>query len=99
MTSKAPWKIVFAYGPDGNDPAADHIVCADGEIIADVSQCVKPTHEHEANAMLMATAPDLLAALRGIAPYLPRERDGDRQYAAAIDAVNAAIRRAEGGNS
>ena len=98
MTSKAPWRIVFAFGPDGDDPAADSIVCADGEVIADVSQCIKPTQEHEANAMLMAAAPDLLAALRGIASYLPRDAwNGDRQYAAAIDTVNAAIRRAEGG--
>ena len=52
----------------------------------------------EANARLIAAAPDLLAALEAIWPFVEEDDGGfaTPQYQAAIDQVRAAIAKARG---
>src|SRR5260221_9846066 len=50
---------------------------------------------HLANAQLMAAAPDMLAALKAVAPIVAREGDGEAEQA-AYDALCVAIAKAEG---
>lgn len=50
-----------------------------------------------ADAHLIAAAPDMLEALEAIAPMLPHGVvDSDPQWAAAINAARAAIKKARG---
>lgn len=64
-----------------------------GETHAEVKCCAAVPHtreqEHEANARLIAAAPDLLAALKGVLRVADRKTD-------EFDAARAAIIRAEG---
>jgi hypothetical protein len=48
------------------------------------------------DARLISAAPDMLSALEAIAPMLPHGVDNDPQWAAAINAVRAAIKKARG---
>jgi len=59
-------------------------------------------YESEANARLIAAAPDLLASLLGILPFIPKSSKSDGGAAmhspavAAADAVRSAIVKARG---
>lgn len=97
-----PWGYEDPMGPDiltivanPSDPAYDWVWVAqigtdgvedeDGKIIDQ-----RPFWEHEANARLIAAAPDMLAALKGIRAHRPDYADS------AWDAVDEAISKAEG---
>ena len=99
-----PWTchsgMVWKDGPDVY-PKGDK----DGVPIA--TMCREPNNgtlpvERDANARLIAAAPELLAALKGILDVLPRDKvhpvgytDGKQDK--ANDAARAAIQKAEGG--
>jgi hypothetical protein len=51
---------------------------------------------HEANARLIAAAPDLLAALKSCVESLSVNHPGDNEYWAALELAEAAITKAEG---
>jgi hypothetical protein len=79
----------------------ESFVCSDGPDIASVT---KAASEWEANARLIAAAPDLLAALQEITKYNTIYASDDSAYsrafrARAFRAARAAIAKATGGAS
>lgn len=82
-------------------------VRADGEIVAQVGMFVRPNRsmaedveEGDANANLIASAPDLLAALRALITMAESEEIPNDEYEAVFDTVKdqarVAIAKAEG---
>ena len=85
-----PWRVKI-YKPYRTEAI---IVNDDGEIASVDLACMPGA---EADAHLIAAAPDMLEALEAIAPMLPHGAvDNDPQWAAAIIAVRAAIKTARG---
>jgi hypothetical protein len=93
--TKGPWKI--SRGVDGPDNRV--IETPDGWGVADAWGRAS-VGEMDANAHLIAAAPDLLEALEAIAPMLPRsltaESWGDPAWTDAIRCVEYAIKKARG---
>jgi hypothetical protein len=104
-----PWVL---KPTEGKDPLNQQItVQQDGEtiIIGDVrTWCMDAAAEGQANAALIAAAPDTLAALRTVTEYLSEAHATDKEadhygdpaegctYCQAIQAAEAAIAKAEG---
>jgi len=97
--SPAPWKIAGRYGK-----YSDEITDANGQAIAWVftrkadPQTVTgilPNPQGEANAHLLAAAPDLLEALEQAADYLAEFFEEGREHR-VIKLADAAIAKAEG---
>lgn len=66
------------------------------EVVDEHGQIVASTLT-EAQARLIAFAPNMLHALKNFAPYLPRDlRGADPLYAEAVDWLRAVIEDAEG---
>lgn len=85
-----PWRVKI-YKPYRSEAI---IVNNDGEIASVDLACMPGA---EADAYLIAAAPDMLEALESIAPMLPHGVvDSDPQWAAAINAVRVAIKKARG---
>lgn len=83
-----PWRVSEATRtPDGNP--CFHYIEADASIVA--STWAGPNIE---NACLIAAAPDLLAALESLLPYVKGSESFAAQYADAIAAI-AKARRGE----
>mgnify|MGYP001593603689 CR=1 FL=1 len=100
----APWtmKGPSAPGPR-HDDGGDYAIKANGEIIAEVFRRVSVTRIEpvEANARLIAAAPELLAVLKGLQPVFTRlieqyEPDNLTDAEWTIHALEA-IRKADGG--
>jgi len=97
-----PWAVERPYGEPGMYVAAPSsaLVCklypVDGRYVADQLESV------EANARLIAAAPELLAALRGLFEHCAMvhkqwgEGSNAREAEAAEDAARAALAKAEG---
>lgn len=66
------------------------------QIATCASNAAGRTAEAEANARLIAAAPDLLAAARAVAETCPCDPDINPQWEAAWDALATAIVKAEG---
>jgi hypothetical protein len=81
-----PWKIEHDYKPYVINAGAGHTICAITGTAA-----IRP--EAEANARLIAAAPEMLEALK-----LVRESGLADEYGASAveDAINAAIKKATG---
>lgn len=95
-----PWSADWGYivAPDVTGKHVDLYVATIAE--EDEDGRVVPEHERDANARLIAAAPDLLAALRGVmtwwADTLPPHGADDDMPAHLFDAAHAAIARATG---
>ena len=69
----------------------------EGYLVAAAEQCDVPTEMVEANAKLIAAAPDLLAACEALDDFLTDEDcDRDKEQWAAITALGHAIAKARG---
>jgi hypothetical protein len=92
--TKGPWKAYF-YANDSRGRIVATIGANDGcNRICEISPIALPEKEVEANARLIASAPDLLAALVGM-----MNRYGDKLKHPTCDAsisARAAIHKAEG---
>lgn len=91
-----PWRHVIAKLPV--DGAFDYAIRdADGELIAEVFGRTSTTNypPAEANARLMAAAPELLAALVGILEIGKRDMS-NQKYDGYFDSARAAVAKAEG---
>ncbi len=86
-----PWKIAQQYKDEANYPIGSYRIGTDKRDGHDVAvvQCVYK----EANARLIAAAPDLLRALEEIALY---PTYGEQRHAEIIEIANHAIAKAEG---
>ena len=89
-----PWVLEQPLGPDQYTIVQKGLATYEWQFIATVSvgipaEGLMPMQEAKANARLIATAPDLLAALKGIVGYMPEFYPD-----AAWEAVKAAISRA-----
>ena len=91
-----PWKAKGPYIIGGNTEVHHLYIqqAPEGRTIADVGLWLDMVKEQEANARLMAEAPSLLAALKALRPLF--ECGAAEEYAAEIEAAEAAIERAEG---
>ena len=90
-----PWGT-FEIQHDGDDPETRTGVCAfEGDYMLAEVGFDRP-NEAEANARLIASAPDLLKAAREAEQRLLDLFDGDAEDATIIDALRAAIAKAEG---
>jgi len=86
-----PWYIVRGI--------SNSLIETDGLTVAEVLDDVYPdTEQQEANAKLIAAAPDMLAALQTMhdmwhAYIAPEQRDGHaaKAYSEATDAINKAL--------
>lgn len=66
-------------------------------IIADANTSLFGADEIEANAILIASSPDLLASLRGLLPWAAGHLEGrSNAHDAMLDRARAAIAKAEG---
>jgi hypothetical protein len=84
--TQGPWATYVDSAHDG------WIVCADGNLIA----CAVRNENMQANAKLIAAAPDLLSALENLTVLFDRmDRSGATNKAAYNDAI-AAIAKAKG---
>ena len=99
-----PWHSLH-WGPNGDSidiatPTFRGTLC---RVYVEVheSGSVGPTQvdECEANARLIAAAPELLAALDGISPMFDNDSPLLTVYAAEIEQARAAIAKAEGKNT
>lgn len=93
-----PWEVESHYSPDGSDLVILHDQCT---VIADCrNQCgVRDCDEAEANARLIAAAPDLLEALERIRRTSVAETFGGDvgRFQSWLDSfTDAAIARAKG---
>ena len=71
---------------------------AEGWAVADAVTCHNRHNAIDANARLIAAAPDLLDALRRLCAVAVWDEDTDRaEFDAAISGADAAIAKAEGG--
>jgi hypothetical protein len=67
------------------------------DVVARITTPKGGAEASDANARLIAAAPDMLEALEAIAPMLPHGAvDNDPQWAGAINAVRNAIKKARG---
>lgn len=73
---------------DGQDDDSSRWIC---RLMDDWSD------EYKANARLIAAAPDMLSALRAVKPMLMYPQGDMETWIRIVDAVNAAIAKAEGG--
>lgn len=86
---------------NGKDMPYADITDANGCVVAGVNECDCATdadarREERANARLIASAPDLLAALRTTDAAMRAHPGGDCRSAEDIEAARRAIARAEG---
>lgn len=84
MHTAGPWRIQFAGGA--------HVILS-GSRSSSIAQVVAHDAEDAANARLIATAPELLEALRDAAKYLSY---GVPESHPLLQGVDAAIAKAEG---
>jgi hypothetical protein len=96
-----PWRYELTDSMEDDEDA--FVVMSDE---CDIAEVVSPGDTAEANARLIAAAPDLLAACKEAYARLgDRYRDPsheqfaaeNRRWNAMIDAIAAAVRKAEGG--
>ena len=88
--SITPWKTAIAF-----DRAYIHnIKDAQGEIIAQVCDLDDALTEATANARLLAAAPDLLDALKGMLEYFCENGYDDYSDTETVQAARAAIAKA-----
>ena len=90
--SIAPWKTSIAF----DRTYIRNIKNAQGEIIAQIPDWDEGLTETTANARLMAAAPELLAALRGMLEYFCEAGIDDYSDTETVQAARAAIERATG---
>lgn len=88
--SIAPWKAAYSYSHEYVRDIKD----AQGEIIAQVCDLEKESDESTANARLLAAAPDLLDALRGMLEYFCENGHDDYSDTETVQAARAAIAKA-----
>lgn len=101
MHTPGPWTT----GKNGDDCAPGHAICHGPYVIAKVYERGYPiasggtgwAPESQADAHLIAAAPDLLATLKTLVGLL--NDDLQEEAAAAWDAAVAAIAKAEGASS
>ncbi len=84
-----PWRIGMKPGPMIYGPH--------GEQVADLRAAMVPTAEGNADARLIAAAPELLAALQAFAALYSGDSYTPDEWNAAVRAARAAIRKATGG--
>jgi hypothetical protein len=86
------WRNIDALWTSDDGRYGEPVLCASYD--SDRGAHLKTT---DANRNLICAAPDMLSALEAIAPMLPHGAvDSDPQWAAAINAVRAAIKKARG---
>jgi hypothetical protein len=90
--SIAPWKTAIAF----DRAYIRNIKDAQGEIIAQIPDWEDGLAETTANARLMAAAPDLLAALKGMIEYFVDGSIDDYSDTETMQAARAAIAKATG---
>lgn len=99
-----PWQAAHRKREDGM--WSTEVFTADGEAICSVAWYPRPIDEHgvigtyrEANARLIAAAPELLAALKELFAVADAPDDATdaqlRRFGAALDSATAAITKAE----
>lgn len=87
--TKGPWRV--RENPRHNPDCCDLSICGDIFILADING---PQYSHqEANARLIAAAPEMLEALASLETYL---RDTPHHNAPEAAAARAVIRKATG---
>jgi len=90
--SITPWKTAIAF----DRAYIRNIKDAQGEIIAQIPDWEDGLAETTANARLMAAAPDLLAALKGMIEYFVDCSIDDYSDTETLQAARAAIAKATG---
>jgi hypothetical protein len=90
--SITPWKTAIAF----DRAYIRNIKDAQGEIIAQIPDWEDGLAETTANARLMAAAPDLLAALKGMIEYFVDCSIDDYSDTETMQAARAAIAKATG---
>ena len=92
-----PWRIERSNDGEDLSLGAWDLVVGDGRtrmVLASRSPWFSRAHESEANARLIAAAPELLAALRELLALGQQESIEDGDLEAAQAAAKAAIRKA-----
>jgi hypothetical protein len=95
-----PWEVVCNAGGYPSKIHAPNGYTGPGglrDVTRGAAICFPSSNEGRANARLMAAAPELLAALRGLLRVCPRVRAG--ATLAEYDAARAAIAHATGGEA
>jgi len=88
--SITPWKTAYSYSHEYVRDIKD----AQGELIAQVCDLEKESAESTANARLMAAAPDLLDALKGMLEYFCENGYDDYSDTETVQAARAAVAKA-----
>lgn len=100
--TKGPWRIISGDGESQRRIIADSIACTIATVYFDPTGHKRGTPWNEANARLIAAAPELLEALRKLAKIATDTTknliafDGANELDAAIDKAHRAISKAEG---
>jgi hypothetical protein len=89
-----PWAIIF--GGMGEDEHFTIGAKRDDVLVAECANSRAPGEQVRANAALIAAAPDLLAALRGVLPHIEHEADNGGGWDELVKTLSAAIAAAEG---
>ena len=89
--SDSSWK--FRHNITANGKAIAHVI--DFGCVIQTNQYAEPNHEQEANALLMAAAPDLLESLKEMLLFVQAQRFEHNQFAQSLmlKRAEAAIRR------
>lgn len=83
----APWRVDW----DGEDLWNNHIVCSEGRICFMAHSGPERQDEFDANARLIAAAPDMLAALYEALEYFEAREDINYEGTGPNDAMSHAI--------
>lgn len=88
-----PWLAIVTETTGNGNPAIWDIACKNGGIIAE------SIGHNQADARLIAAAPDLLSALNRFVDCMTENENGEKLYADWLSIARAAIAKAEGDKS
>lgn len=90
-----PWKLC-ARGDYSDFDGDSAVITGDGDTRRLAVVHHDDTAEHQANAQLIAAAPELLASLKAVMSFWINVESGDEMPAEIFDAATTAIAKAEG---